>query len=147
VNRLPCSEPFRARRKAKRLVAPPLHNAKEPVAPSVAPVTTPPPRARSLTGITLAAALGLATVSAGFSIAGLTSIFTGAFWPIVGMGIALEVGKLSAVAWIGRHQGTALKNALGVLVAVLMALNAVGAYGFLAQAHIAHAPAARPRTL
>jgi hypothetical protein len=101
-----------------------------------------------LAGITLAAALGLATVSASFSITGLTSIFTGAFWPIVGMGIALEVGKLSAVAWIGRAtQGTALRAALGVLVAVLMALNAVGAYGFLAQAHISHAVAGEVTSL
>jgi hypothetical protein len=64
------------------------------------------------------------------------------------MGIALEVGKLSAVAWIGRAtQGTALRAALGVLVAVLMALNAVGAYGFLAQAHISHAVAGEVTSL
>jgi hypothetical protein len=93
------------------------------------------------------AALGLATVSASFSITGLTSIFVGAFWPVIGMGVALEVGKLSAVAWIGRHQGAALKAALGALVAVLMALNAVGAYGFLAQAHISHAVAGEVTTL
>jgi hypothetical protein len=122
-----------------------------PGAARTRPVT---PRARVtpgpvtlLAGITLAAALGLATVSAGFSITGLTNIFVGAFWPVIGMGIALEVGKLSAVAWLGRHQGTALKAALGVLVAVLMALNAVGAYGFLAQAHIAHAVAGEVTTV
>jgi hypothetical protein len=80
-------------------------------------------------------------------ITGLTSIFTGAFWPIVGMGIALEAGKLAAVAWIGRHHGAALRAALGVLVAVLMALNAVGAYGFLAQAHISHAVAGEVTSL
>jgi hypothetical protein len=93
------------------------------------------------------AALGLATVSAGFSITGLTNIFVGAFWPVVAMGIALEVGKLSAVAWLGRHQGTALKAALGVLVAVLTAPNAVEAYGFLARAHISHAVAGEVTTL
>jgi hypothetical protein len=102
---------------------------------------------RGLTSVTLAAALGLATVSAGFSITGLTSIFVGAFWPVIGMGIALEVGKLSAVAWLGRHQGTALKVALALLVAVLMTLNAVGAYGFLAQAHISHAVVGEVATL
>ncbi len=46
----------------------------------------------------LTAALALATVSGGFSITGMTSIFVGAYWPVVGMGVALEVGKLSAVA-------------------------------------------------
>jgi hypothetical protein len=58
------------------------------------------------------------------------------------MGVALEGGKLSAVAWLARHRATApwrLRTALGALVAVLMALNAIGAYGFLAKAHIGHA--------
>jgi len=56
------------------------------------------------------------------------------------VGVALEVGKLSAVAWLGRHRGSpVLRTVLVVLVAVLMALNAVGAYGFLAMAHIEHA--------
>jgi hypothetical protein len=58
------------------------------------------------------------------------------------MGIALEGGKLSSVAWLGRHGGTAsrrLKAGLVALVAVLMMLNAIGAYGFLAKAHIGHA--------
>jgi len=91
--------------------------------------------------LTLLAALALATVSAGFSIYGFTSIFVGAFWPVIGMGIALEFGKLRAVTWIGRN-GSApwqgLKGALTVLVLVLMGLNVVGAFGFLAKAHIGH---------
>src|SRR6516162_3240228 len=45
----------------------------------------------------LCAALAVAAVSGSFSIIGLTAVFTGAFWPIVGMGIALETAKLSAV--------------------------------------------------
>jgi hypothetical protein len=80
-------------------------------------------------------------VSAGFSITGMTSIFVGAYWPVIGMGIALEVGKLSAVAWLGHQRGSAsrrLRAALAFLVAVLMGLNAVGCYGFLAKAHIGH---------
>jgi len=91
--------------------------------------------------LTLLAALALATVSAGFSIYGMTSIFVGAFWAVIGMGVALELGKLRAVTWIGRH-GSApcwgLKGALAVLVLVLMGLNVVGAFGFLAKAHIGH---------
>ena len=51
----------------------------------------------------LCAALAVAAVSGSFSIIGLTAVFTGAFWPIVGMGIALETAKLSAVAWLGRR--------------------------------------------
>src|SRR5215470_1039161 len=57
------------------------------------------------------------------------------------MGVALEIGKLSAVAWLGHQRNTGswgLKAALGALVAVPMGLNAVGCYGFLAKAHIGH---------
>src|SRR6266404_3681727 len=89
----------------------------------------------------LTAALALATVSGGFSITGMTSIFVGAFGPVIGMGIALEVGKLSAVAWLGHQRGTAskpLRAALAILVVVLMGLNDIGCYGFLARAHIGH---------
>jgi hypothetical protein len=32
----------------------------------------------------------LATVSGGFSITGMTSIFVRAYWPVIGMGVALE---------------------------------------------------------
>jgi hypothetical protein len=86
------------------------------------------------------AALALAVMSAGFSITGMTAVFVGATVPVIGMGIALELGKLSAVAWLGRSGGSAaLRAALVVLVAVLMGLNAIGAYGFLAKAHIGHA--------
>jgi hypothetical protein len=91
--------------------------------------------------LTLLAALALATVSAGFSIYGFTSIFMGAFWSVIGMGVALELGKLRAVTWIGRNGSTSwwgLKGALAALVIVLMGLNVVGAFGFLAKAHIGH---------
>jgi hypothetical protein len=89
----------------------------------------------------LVAALGLATVSGGFSITGMTSIFVGAYWPVIGMGVALEAGKLAAVAWLGHHWSTApklLRRSLGALVVILMGLNAIGCYGFLAKAHIGH---------
>ena len=107
---------------------------------SVTPAVTGEPVATHVTapGIVPAsygAALSLASVSAFFSITGMTSIFIGAFWPVIAMGVALEVGKLCAVAWLGHHSGVAswrLRAALGGLVAVLMGLNAIGAYGFLA---------------
>src|SRR5262249_3780005 len=87
------------------------------------------------------AALGLAGASAFFSISGLTTIFAGAFLPVIALGAVFEVGKLSAVAWLGQGYAAlrALKVALVVLVAVLMALNSIGVYGFLSRAHIQHA--------
>jgi hypothetical protein len=90
---------------------------------------------------TLVAALSLATVSAGFSITGMTAIFVGATLPVIGMGVALELGKLSAVAWLGHQRSSTspgLKASLTMLVAVLMTLNAVGCFGYLSKAHIAH---------
>jgi hypothetical protein len=89
---------------------------------------------------TLVAALALATCSAAFSISGLTSIFAGAFWAVIGLGIAFEIGKLSAVAWLGQRHGAALlRLGLGGLVIVLIVLNSIGVYGFLSRAHIEHA--------
>jgi hypothetical protein len=142
----------RYRKKRKPIVTVPAISA----TPAPVPHPTPPPQnggrdiptvtaprngGAGITLATLAAALALATVSAGFSITGMTSIFVGSFWPVIGMGIALELGKLSAVAWLGRHRETGwrLRAALVGLVAVLMALNAVGCYGYLARAHIEHA--------
>jgi hypothetical protein len=101
-------------------------------------VTVAGARPRIVTITATMAALALATVSAGFSITGMTAVFVGSFWPVIGMGVALELGKLSAVAALPTLRGGALKTALGVLVAVLMGLNAIGAYGFLAKAHIGH---------
>src|SRR6266436_10016406 len=99
----------------------------------------PPPQATSVRIVVFyGSALALATVSAGYSITGLTSIFVGSFWPVVGMGVALEVGKLAAVSALPTLRWGPLKAALIVLVAVLMGLNAIGAYGFLAKAHIGH---------
>jgi hypothetical protein len=68
----------------------------------------------------------------------MTSIFVGAFWPVIAMGITLELGKLCAVAALPTLPWGPLKAALIALVAVLMGLNAIGAYGFLAKAHIGH---------
>ncbi len=125
-----------------------LPNAAPPTA-VVAPLVAPPSTATSarqkasgIAVITLVAALALATVSGVFSITGLTTIFVGAYWSVICLGSALELGKLSAVAYLGRHHATApwgLKAALDLLIATLMGLNAVSAYGFLSKAHIEHA--------
>jgi len=31
--------------------------------------------------------------------------FAGAFWPVIGLGVAFELGKLSAAAWPGERNG------------------------------------------
>jgi hypothetical protein len=100
----------------------------------------------AVTAVTVAAliaALSLATCSAAFSISGLTAIFAGATWSVIGLGVAFEIGKLAGVAWLGQHGGgRILRAALIALVGVLMVLNTVGVYGFLAKGHITNALAA-----
>jgi hypothetical protein len=54
---------------------------------TVTPTVTP---SRSIATVTLLAALALATCSATFSISGLTSIFAGAFWAVIGLGRCLR---------------------------------------------------------
>lgn len=116
-------------------------------APSVTPATASDAAPdRIVTLATLASALALATCSAAFSIYGITSVFVGAFWPVVGMGVALELGKLSAVAQLGRRRGdAALRCALIVLVGVLMVLNTIGVYGYLNRARLAQVVTAAAR--
>jgi hypothetical protein len=122
--------------------APRAQEQAAPPAPVPSPAHPVHPHGHTVAAVTLAAALALATCSAGFSIYGLTAIFAGAFWPVIAMGVALELGKLAAVAWLGqRRGGRALWCALVALVGVLMALNSIGVYGFLSRAHIAHAVA------
>jgi hypothetical protein len=133
--------------------SPPIAMATPEAPPAPPPTTTltdtaPPAHNRNGVALfTVAAALSLAAVSACFSVTGLTSIFAGAFWAVVAMGVAFEAGKLSAVAWLGQHHDGRLRVALIVLVAVLMAFNAIGTYGFLAKAHIAHAVAGEVHSL
>jgi hypothetical protein len=121
-------------KKRKRTVTPTV----TPEGPRTVTATVTPNR--SIATVTLRAALALATCSAAFSTRGLTSIFAGAFWSVIGLGVAFEIGKLSAVAWLGHRNGArALRLALAALVAVLMVLNSIGVYGFLSRAHIEHA--------
>src|SRR6516164_6206621 len=86
-------------------------------------------------------ALALACVSAAFSIDGLTAIFAGAFWPVITMGTTLEAGKLVAAAWLAENWHSALlllRLILVAMIGVLMSLNEVGVFGFLARAHLDH---------
>lgn len=126
------------RRKRRATVTPrPAASVTVPVTPSV---TAERHGTVTVRAATLLAALSLATCSAAFSISGLTAIFAGAFWAVIGLGVAFEIGKLSAVAWLGGARGfSPLRVALAAVVAVLMVLNSIGVYGFLSRAHIEHA--------
>jgi hypothetical protein len=141
----------RFRSKKRRVVTPPApvtvpapvaHTSPPPIGGRDIPAVAPRNASTGVTVATLTAALALATVSGGFSISGMTAVFVGAAVPVIGMGVALELGKLSAVAWLGHQRSSAsraLKASLMILVAALMTLNAVGCFGYLSKAHIASA--------
>ena len=89
--------------------------------------------------ITFFAAFLLSSIAAYYSVVGLTTIFIGAFWPIVIMGVALELAKLVTTSWLYHNWKTAsylLKTYLTAAVLVLMLITSMGIFGFLAKSHI-----------
>ena len=87
----------------------------------------------------LISSLSLAAVAAYFSILGLTAIFPGAFWSIVVMGGALEVGKLVTAVWLHRNWKKAARSIrfyLAFAVLVLSGITSMGIFGFLSKSHI-----------
>ena len=88
--------------------------------------------------ITLSVAILLSTVSAFYSVLGLTTIFSGVFWPIVIMAGGLELGKIVATLWLHKYWKRAevqYKLYLCSAVIILMALTSMGVFGFLSAAH------------
>lgn len=89
--------------------------------------------------IALAVALILSSVSAYYSIIGLTAIFTGAFIPIVVMGCSLEAAKVVATSWVYRNWHTApitIKYYLITAIVILMLITSMGTFGYLSKAHL-----------
>jgi len=87
---------------------------------------------------TLFVALVISAVAAYYSIVGLTAIFAAAVIPIVIMGAALEVGKVTAAVWLKFNWERAnwtYKFYLVPAVAFLMLLTSMGIFGFLSKAH------------
>lgn len=89
--------------------------------------------------LVLCSALSISGVAIYFSIAGLVTIFPGAFWSIVIMGTCLEVGKLVCASWLHHNWKVAprmLKLYLVVAVCVLVGITSMGIFGFLSKSHI-----------
>jgi hypothetical protein len=89
--------------------------------------------------IALIVALALSVVSGYYSIYGLTTLFSSAFWPVVLMGTVLELGKLVTASWLYHNWDRAprmLKYYLTLSVLVLMFISSMGIFGFLSRAHI-----------
>jgi hypothetical protein len=89
--------------------------------------------------ITLLTALTISGIAAFYSIVGLTAIFAGAFWPIVIMGGALEMGKVVTALWLHYNWENAtykLKVYLVPAVVILMLITSMGIFGFLSKSHL-----------
>jgi hypothetical protein len=87
---------------------------------------------------TLLIALLISTVSAWYSILGLTAIFAGATVPAIIMGGALEAGKVMVAIWLHHNwkRDRLLKFYLVPALVFLMMLTSVGVFGFLSKAHL-----------
>lgn len=92
-----------------------------------------------MTYLTFFAAFLLSGIAAYYSVLGLAIIFSGAFWPVVFMGSALEFSKLVTASWLYRNWRNApvlLKTYLTIAVVILMLITSMGIFGFLAKSHI-----------
>ena len=88
---------------------------------------------------TLFVALTISVVAAYYSIVGLTAIFAAAIIPVIIMGSALEVAKVTTAVWLHVYWHTApflMKFYLTAATVVLMLITSMGIFGFLSKAHI-----------
>jgi biopolymer transport protein ExbB/TolQ len=88
--------------------------------------------------LALFSGLFLSLVAEYYSILGLTSIFSAAVIPVVIMGIALGLGKITATLWLKQNWKIAPWTMRGYLLAaivVLMIVTSMGIFGFLSKAH------------
>jgi hypothetical protein len=88
--------------------------------------------------LALISGLTLSIVAEYYSILGLTAIFSAAFIPVVIMGVALGVGKITATLWLKQNWNIApwsVRVYLLTAIAVLMVITSMGIFGFLSKAH------------
>jgi hypothetical protein len=88
--------------------------------------------------LALFSGLFLSLVAEYYSILGLTSIFSAAVIPVVIMGIALGLGKVSATLWLKQNWSIApwsMRIYLFTAIMVLMIVTSMGIFGFLSKAH------------
>jgi hypothetical protein len=87
-------------------------------------------------------ALSVSAIAAWYSIIGLTAIFAAAVVPIIIMGAALEIAKITATVWLHEYWDRCrwlMKLYLTSAVIILMIITSMGIFGFLSRAHIEQA--------
>ena len=88
--------------------------------------------------LALFSGLFLSLVAEYYSILGLTAIFSAAVIPVVIMGIALGLGKITATLWLKQNWTIApwtMRIYLFTAIIVLMVVTSMGIFGFLSKAH------------
>jgi hypothetical protein len=88
--------------------------------------------------LALISGLAISVVAEYYSILGLTAIFSAAVIPVIIMGIALGVGKITATVWLKQNWDIApwsVRIYLGIAILVLMFITSMGIFGFLSKAH------------
>ena len=93
----------------------------------------------SFSNLTLLVALTLSTIAAWYSIIGLTTIFAGAAIPVIIMGSALELAKITTTVWLRKYwhrAGLLLKLYLVPAVMAIALITSMGIFGFLSKAHM-----------
>lgn len=94
---------------------------------------------RLLPYITFMTGIILSGVAGFFSIIGLTTLFSGAYWSVVVMGTTLEISKLVSVSWLyhnWKRASRGLKAYLLSAILILMLVTSMGIFGYLSRAHI-----------
>jgi hypothetical protein len=83
-------------------------------------------------------AIGLAVFSGYYSVYGISKLFSGGSWSIVGMAGMLEFSKLVVITFLHDHYKT-LKTAFKIYLmssaVILMVLTSVGVYGYLTNSY------------
>ena len=102
--------------------------------------------------LTFISAISISVIAAGYSIIGLAAIFAGAFYPIIAMGGALEIGKLVAASWLYNNWQSAivpkaLKIYLFSAIVILVFITSMGIFGFLSKAHLDQVQTTKPNTI
>jgi len=88
---------------------------------------------------TIFIALVISAIAAYYSIIGLIAIFAAAAIPVIVMGTALEIGKITSAIWLHLKWKTGkwlIKGYLVFAVALLMFITSMGIFGFLSKAHV-----------
>jgi hypothetical protein len=92
----------------------------------------------TLDRVIIASVFIIATTAAYFSVTGIGALFAGAFWSVVIMASAIELGKLVSVSFLYRYWNEAPKFLLRWMTPIavaLMIITSMGIYGYLSAAY------------